>query len=248
MAKTVQLLSIIGTVTTETKARIAQLGQIVTQDGFFKGMEKTHAPRFPDEPTAVRLPPESKKVKVTAETVLDAAQKALTKHLDLTLTVDTANAKAKADVIVDGEVLLADVPVNHLMWLHVQLTELAKLLSAIPALDPGKAWTTDGQAAGISRTPSVETPVREKVPGKFVLAEATQYHPAQVQRLDTDEITGYWTQVDFSGALPVQRKEELLARMTTLLEAVQMARQDANTAVAEDKVEGAKIFSYLLGS
>lgn len=245
MAKTVQLLAVVGTVKDETKTRMAQLAHVVSQSGLFTGLDKTYRLRFPEE-NGVQYPPESKKVRVTVPEVTSMARTVLTRHWDLALTLDTANAAAKANITVDGELLVADVPVGHLLWLARELETLQSLVAALPVLDPGKSWDTRDLPAGLSKTPAVETPLRVKVPGKFVLAEATQYHPAQVQRLDTDEVTGFWSQVDYSGAVSQARKEQLLARLVKLSEAVRMAREDANTAVAVDRAEGSALFDYLL--
>lgn len=243
MAKTVALLSVIGTVKTETEARIAQLQHVASQGGLFEGHDRVYQPRHDD---GVALPPEPKKVRATADSVLEMAEALLTRHWDLALTVDTANAAAKADVVVEGHVLLEKVPVGHLLWLARELAALRKLVVALPVLDPAKDWSPGGMPEGQYKAEPVQTLKTEKVPGRFVMAEATQYHPAQVQRLDRDEVVGTWTVTAFSGALPQRRKETLLARLTQLEEAVKMAREEANTAHAADQHEGGKVFDWLL--
>jgi hypothetical protein len=243
MAKTVQLLSVIGTVKSETESRVAQLQHIAGQAGLFEGHERTYEPRFDD---GVRFPPEPKKVRASVKDVMDMAQALMTRYWDLALTVDTANAAAKADVTVDGNVLLKQVPVGHLLWLARELGVLRKLVTALPELDPAKEWSAGGMPDGHNRADPVKTVKTEKIPGKFVLYEATREHPAQVQRLDKDEVTGEWTTVPFSGAVSRKRKETLLERLTKLEEAVKMAREEANTAHAQDQHEGEVIFGYLL--
>ena len=243
MAKTVQLLSVIGTVKGETESRVAQLEHVAGQHGMFEGHDRHYQPR---EDGGVTFPPEPKKVRVSAKDVLDMAQTLMTRYWDLALTVDTANSKAYADVKVGGQVLLPQVPVGHLLWLHRELGVLKKLVAALPVLDPARDWTPDGMPEGHSKAEPFKTVKTEKIPGKFVLAEATQYHPAQVQRLDKDEVIGEWTQVNYSGAIGNKRKELLLARLTQLEEAVKMAREDANTAHADDQNEGQVIFEWLM--
>src|ERR1700743_3009918 len=121
MAQTVQLLAVIGTVNEETKAKLAQLQQVAGQPKFFEGHDRNYTPRFDD---GVQYPPEPLKVRTTADVILDAAREVMTRQWDLALTVDTANSKAYADVVVDGEVLLEQVPVGHLLWLHRELGNL----------------------------------------------------------------------------------------------------------------------------
>lgn len=243
MAKTVQLLSVIGTVKAETEERMKHLQHIAGQPGLFEGHDRTYAPR---DDNGVQLPPEPKKVRVSAKDVLDMTRAVLTRHWDLALTVDTANAAAFADVTVDGEVLLAKVPVGHLLWLARELQGLRKLAEALPVLDPAKTWSTGGMPDGHAKAEPAHTVKTEKVPGRFVLYEATKEHPAQVQRLDKDEVVGQWTTVSFSGAVEPKRKELILARLTQLEEAVKMAREDANTAHAPDRHEGQAVFDWLL--
>lgn len=243
MAKTVQLLSVIATVKEETQSRVSQLEHVANQHGMFEGHDRTYQPRNDD---GVTFPPEPKKVRVAATDLLDIAQVLMTRYWDLALTVDTANSKAYADVKVGGQVLLPQVPVGHLLWLHRELGVLKKLVAALPVLDPARDWVTDGMPDGHSKAEPFQTVKTDKIPGKFVLAEATQYHPAQVQRLDKDEVIGYWTQVNYSGAIGQKRKDQLLSRLTQLEEAVKMAREDANTVQAPDQHEGQKVFEWLM--
>jgi hypothetical protein len=245
MAKTAQLLAVVGGVVNETKARMAQLVHVATQPNLFEGSEITYQKRFEDD-RSPDFAPQYKKVRITADELVKAAQEVLTRNWDLALTLDTANAKASADVIVDGKVLLEKVPVGHLLWLDKELAELQKLVEALPERSPALNWTEDGQAAGIAKADPVYQDKREKVPGKFVLYEATKEHPAQVQRVDKDDVIGRTTQVNFSGAVSAKRKEDLLARLTRVRQAVKMAREDANTVVAPDQHEGEKVFGYLL--
>lgn len=242
MAKTVQLLAVAGTVKEETDAKMNQLQHVAGQAGLFEGHLRTYEPA---EDGGIRLPEENKKVRVTAAEVLTAAQQLLTRQWDLARTLDEANSRGRADVKVDGQVLLADVPVGHLLWLAREIARLHKLVEALPAVDVARDWSTDGMEAGLRRANPVTTTLKEKIPGKFVLYDATKEHPAQVQRLDKDEVVGFWTQVNISGALERDRKEQLLRRLVKLSEAVRMAREEANTAVAEDYTEAKTVFDWL---
>lgn len=250
MARTNQLLAIIGKVAAETKANMLQLQHVAGQPNLFRGLSRSYRKQFPEATQgvqAVQFPDEAQGVQLTADKILFAAREKLVRHWDLALTVDTANAAAKADVVVNGETLLDDVPVGHLLWLSTELEGLHKLVSLLPVTDPGREWAATDQAPGIRRSAPVETPFRQKIPGRFELAPATQHHPAQVQRLDTDEVVGFWTAVDYTGALTPERKDQLLGRLSALTEAVQMARQEANSAAVTEQAEGLMIFDYLLG-
>ncbi len=242
MAKTVQLLAVIGTRNKEAEAKLAQLTQIAGQPKFFEGHDRTYQPRFDG---GVQLPPEPLKVRTTADVILGAAREVMTSQWDLALTVDTANSRAYADVTVDGETLLEDVPVGHLLWLHRELGNLHGLVSRMPVRDESRDWSTTGVESGLAKSEPVEILKRDKVPGKFVLYDATKEHPAQVQRMDTDEVTGTWTQVNYTGAMEPKAREQVLRKISRLMDAVKMAREGANTVNAEDKAEGQKIFDWL---
>jgi hypothetical protein len=246
MTQTVQLLAIAGTVATETKARMAQLQAVAGQPGQFEGHARDHEPVLAVADGGVKLPSEGKRVRATVEEVLWLAQKALTRHWDLALTLDHANAAAKGDVTF-GSVTLKDMPVGHMLWLSREVEALIKLVAALPELDPAKNWSAEGAEPGQVRSEPARTPRPEKVPGKFVLYEATEHHPAQVQRLDEDKVTGWWTQVNFSGAIDPKRKQVMLDRLREAWEALKMAREKANTATVTDYKEAEQVFGYVFG-
>jgi hypothetical protein len=86
-----------------------------------------------------------------------------------------------------------------------------------------------------------------KTPRNHVKAEATEHHPAQVEVYYEDVTIGYWRTVKFSGALPAQRVNELLARIDKLSQAVKFAREEANSTEVEEQRIGDRVFQYLFG-
>jgi hypothetical protein len=242
MAKTVQLLAVAGDVKAATDTRMKQLEHAAGQHGLFDGHDRSYQPAAEG---GAQLPPEPKKVRVTADEVLRLAAEVMTRQLDLALTLDTANAAAKADVTLDGLSLTA-VPVGHLLFLSREVDRVSRLVAALPELDPGKNWTGDGMPAGQSKAEAVRSLQRDKVPYNWHRENGSQHHQEQVDVLFRDDVTGEWTTVPFSGALDPRRKEQLLARLSELGAALKQAREDANTAVAADRREGADIFSWLL--
>ncbi len=246
-----QLLAVISGLNTETDAAGARLGQVAGTPDLFSGMEKTsRAASESADPKAPRrrvTPPKITKVRCTAVQVLSDAQKLLSRKWDTALTLDTAQGAAKADVTVDGVTVMADVPVRHLVYLEGELAKLQQIVAALPVLDGVQDWTDENTPPGQWRTRAPrEGELKEKIPGRFVLYEATKEHPAQVQRLDTDEVVEYTSTVNYSGALPAPRKSALLERLSDLRTAVKMAREEANSAVVTSRSEGAEIFTWLL--
>ena len=207
------------------------------------GIARTYQPK--DEDGEV-LPPESTRVQVKAEDVLRTTAAVLTRLFDVTATKDWANTLAKADVVVDGRTVLSGVPVSYLLFLEKQLTDLHTFVKKLPLLDAAEDWNFD-PSADYWRTEQVRTIRTRKVPRNHVKAEATEKHPAQVEVYYEDIAMGYWHTVKFSGALPAQRVNELLDRVTKLQEAVKFAREEANAIEVTDQHVGDAVFAYLFG-
>lgn len=214
----------------------------IQKPDLFTGIARTYEPRDEEgEP----LPPESTRVQVSAESLLDkTVREAWTRLLDLTATKDEANTRAKADIRVGETVIATNVPVTYLVWLEKQLDDMKTMIGKLPTLDPAFAWSQD--VNGNWATPVVQTVKTKKVPRNHVLAEATDKHPAQVQMYHEDVPVGTWSTTKFSGAIPATRQRELLDRIAALIEAVKFAREEANSAEVADQHIGGPIFDYLL--
>lgn len=214
-----------------------QKAQLVT------GVSRTYQPK---DDEGDQLPAESTEVQLTVSKEMEKSAEALKRLFDVTLTKEVANQEATADVVVDGEVLLADVPVTYLLFLERQLTDFKTVFSSIPVLDPAIKWTLDLDN-GVYKSDPVETLKSKKVPFNWVRAAATDKHPAQVDVLHEDVNVGTWTTVRLSGALPQTEKDALLERVATLQEAVKFAREKANEHEVINQEAGDKVFGYLFG-
>lgn len=199
----------------------------------------------PIDDNGERLPAESVRVQVRASDALEIVRQALTRLFDLTLTKDVANREAVASIVVDGETLVEDVPVTTLLFLEKQLVHLNTFLSKLPTLDPADTWDYDPNTDS-QMTSEVQTTRTKKVPRNHVKSPATDKHPAQVEMYYEDVVVGYWTTRKFSGALPRARVTQLKARVTTLAEAVKVAREQANSIEVYDQKMGKLLFDYLL--
>jgi hypothetical protein len=207
------------------------------------GISRTYQPK--DE-EGEQLPPEATRVQVRADDVLRSIATSLTRMFDVTASKDATNCVAKADVRVDDTVLLADVPVTHLLFLEKQLTDLHTFVKKLPTLDAAESWSYN-ESADCWSTEPVRTIRTKKVPRNHVKADATEKHPAQVEVYYEDIPIGYWTTVKFSGALPAKRVSQLLERVEKLQQAVKFAREEANGAEVTDRHVGDKNFGYQFG-
>jgi hypothetical protein len=211
----------------------------------FAGHSKTYE-ALNAEDTEV-LPPDEKRVQLTVGEVLDAFAKPMTKLLDVILTKETANTQAFADVVVDGETVIPQAPVSFLLQLEKQLTqEVRGLIVSLPTLDTAYEWEeTSSERGGVVETKPQQRHRTKKVTRPITLAPATDKHPAQVQLVNEDVLTGYWNEKRFSGAVSAQRKRELLEKVDKLIVAVKYAREQANSRTVEQKTCGADVFGFL---
>jgi len=209
----------------------------------FSGMTKTYQKK---EDEGVDLPPKRQLVQASAEELLANVAEQMTELIDTVARKDAANCQAKADVVVDGQPLLKDVPATHLLFLEKLLKDLETTVNEMPVLDPAHNWQKD-EATGLFKSDPVKTTQMQKVQEGIVLYDATEHHPAQTQLITKDVIVGTWTQVLQSGAVTADRKKDLQKRVQKLIKAVKYAREEANEVEAAPKDHGEAIFGYLLG-
>ena len=243
MTKLNQIIAIEKSVKAKAVRALGDAGRELGKAPLLSGISRTYQPK--DE-EGEQLPPESTKVQRRVEEQLREVSAAMTRLFDVTATKDRTNALATADITVDGEVLVADVPVTYLLFLEKQLGELQAFVKTLPVLDAGESWTFN-DASDCFATDPVKTVRTKKIPRNHVKAEATEEHPAQVEVYYEDIPVGYWTTVKFSGAAPAKRVVQLADRLEKLQLAVKFAREEANgTEVVDEKI-GDKVFGYLLG-
>ncbi|BFV55612.1 hypothetical protein KCMC57_up07160 [Kitasatospora sp. CMC57] len=241
MPKLNQIIAVEKGVKSKSFQELTQAHHDLQKPALLAGIARTYQPK--DE-EGEQLPPESTRVQVKAEDILRSTAATLTRLFDVTATKDRANRTAAADVVVDGTVLLADVPVPYLLFLEKQLTDLYTFVRKLPVLDAAESWNLD-PSTDSWKTDPVRTIRTKKVPRNHVKAEATEKHPAQVEVYYEDIPVGYWTTVKFSGALPARRVNELTERLEKLQQAVKFAREEANNTEVTDERVGDAVFGYL---
>ncbi|HSO00819.1 MAG TPA: hypothetical protein VLS89_21155 [Candidatus Nanopelagicales bacterium] len=239
-----QIIAIEKGVKTRSHQRLTEAHHALQKPALLAGIARTYRPK--DEEGEM-LPPEATRVQAKAEEIVRSTVEILTELFDVTATKDYTNCKARADVVVDGKVLLTGAPVTYLLFLEKQLVDLHTFIKKLPVLDASESWTFDPSADGWATEP-VQTARTKKIPRNHVKAEATEKHPAQVEVYHEDVVVGYWKTVKFSGALPARRVNELLERVEKLQKAVKFAREEANNQTAEEQKVGAAVLGYVFGS
>lgn len=241
MPKLNQIIAVEKSVKSQTMRELTDAHQMLQKPALLSGIARTYRP-LDDE--GEQYPPESTRVQVKTEDVIEQTSEILSKLFDVTATKDWANGNAVADVVVDGNTILEKVPVTYLLFLEKQLTDLHTFVSKLPVLDASEIWTFD-ESQDIWATEPIQTTKTKKIPRNHVKAEATEEHPAQVEVYYEDVIVGYWRTVKYSGAMPASRVSTLLNRVRKLQEAVKFAREEANSLEVENQTVGEKVFEYL---
>lgn len=240
-AKLNQIIAVEKGVKTSAHQKLTELHHTLQKTSLLAGISRTYQPKAED---GDQLPPESTKVQFRATQALKDCSEILGRLFDVTATKDWANTDARADVVVDDKVLLEKVPVTYLLFLEKQLTDLRTFVRKLPVLDAGENWTYDPNTDCYAAD-RIETARTKKMPRTLVKYEATEDHPAQTEVWHEDVIVGTWNTVKYSGALPQQRVNALLARVEALQKAVKFAREDANSIEVKDRKVGEKVFRFL---
>lgn len=241
MTKLNQIIAIEKGVKSQSFQELTEAHLALQKPALLSGISRTYRPK--DE-EGEQLPPESTKVQIKADEIIRRTVASLTRLLDVAATKDAANCLAKADVVVDGKVLLPQVPVATLLFLEKQLVDMHTFIRKLPVLDASETWVFDASADCWATEPN-QTVRTKKIPRNHVKAEATDKHPAQVEVYYEDVTVGTWRTVKFSGALPAKRVNELLERVEKLQQAVKFAREEANSVEVTDKKMGEAFFGYL---
>jgi hypothetical protein len=201
----------------------------------FSGMRRTFRPFSVDEPrgesAGERLEAETRLVTTVHET-LEAALRTVGQSLDLSYQVDEANTRARADIIVDDEVLAADVPATFLLQLEKRLRDVRSLAEHVPTFDPVRLWQPDPGAdhKHVLRAEPVITIRKQRTRKYNVMYEATKEHPAQIDVVEVEEPVGELRAYDWTGMVSPRQKAELLEQVDKLMAAVKRARARANAA------------------
>lgn len=224
-------------------ADLIRSANLFKKQELFAGLERRYVPK---DDEGERKPSESQRVRHTVSELLEEMVSSGADLIDLHITNDTGNAAAFADVIVDGVVLLPQVPVTGLMSLEKNLSEIRQVLSEIPVISTKEAWSFNAQN-GEYETEEVETTSSTKMAVPIVLHAPTKEHPAQTQLVSQDVVVGSWHTKQKSGSFSASGKKAILERMDDLIVAVKKAREEANSTQVEPIVAGRKLLEWVLG-
>lgn len=216
------------------RVRTTTLEMFRSKQSQFTGIRRTFRP-FAVEADAVdqgseRLEAETK-LATTVANELNEAMAAVGAAITAGYQVDEANTRAKADIIVDGQVVARDVPATFLLQLERRLREIRAVFREAPCFDPVRTWTADPDAdrKHVLKAAPVVTIRKARTRKYNVMYEATAEHPAQVDIVEIDEPVGEIRSYEWTGMLASAKKAALIERIDALTAAVKQARSRANT-------------------
>jgi hypothetical protein len=249
-----QIIPVERGVVAESLKRLGEVQHILSIGGDrdpLTGIVRTYRPR---EDGGVQLPDESRKVQTTVPELLATLQATMVRLFDLKFIREYANCSARANVVVNGETLLTDVPAGYLLFLENQISDLiTKLIDRLPVLDAAEEWNDTDPAlpTGVWASVPRETTRSEQVPRVQVLVPNQvidgKAFEGKFQPYMTQEVVGYWTQVKQSGQLPPRVVQAIRARAVALLEAVKVAREAANSLEIVDREAGNAVLGFIFG-
>lgn len=183
----------------------------------------------------------------TVSNKLDYMSDHVKRYFDSLLQKELTNQTAKADLIVDGLIIAKDLPATFLLGLESRLKNLRRVYEAIPTLAPGIKWLPD-ETKGQNIWAADRPEERYKTAKAFksqVLVEATEHHPAQVEKWEETVNVGKYVNKRWCGMLSPAQKSMMLARIDKLIRAVKKGRQRANKAEVEVRNIGAELFAFI---
>jgi hypothetical protein len=225
-----QVLAVEKTVKAKREDQFTKIYRDLQKSELTQGLARTYSPK---DDNGEKLPSESKKVQLRVEDAFSDITEAMAEVFNLAALKDATNCNAKADVVVDGETIVANVPATHLLWVEKKLASIVDAITKAPTLSQDVVWTKD-EGQGLYRSDAVETVKTKKIEEHKVVIQPTKEHPGQFVKVTEDVAVGTWKTIHLSGAITEDRKKQLLLRVEKFQQAVKVAREEANqTPVVE---------------
>ena len=127
-----QILAIEKGVKNRVTSENTKLYHAAQKPALFDGLDKKYQPKAED---GENYPPERKEIAFKSQQVIKQVRRNLAELFDTTATKDYANCEARADIEIDGTVILPNVPVTYLLFLEKQVDNLNTIVTELPTLD-----------------------------------------------------------------------------------------------------------------
>lgn len=239
-----QIVAVVSGKKSRCEKEFGELNKIIQKPELFMGISRQYSPLREDGES---LPPESKIPQKSIMGIITQVEELLTGIINAVATQEYGNCGAKADIVVDGTIIVPEVPVTVLLYLEKQLNDIYTFVGNLPTYDPTEQWEwNENESAYKTRpTQTMRTKKEQKV---VVLYQATDKHPAQVQLVGEDITAGHWTTVKSTTVLSPANRIGMLQRIEKLQDAVKVAREEANSIEIDQQHVAAPILKYIFGN
>lgn len=198
---------------------------------------------------APEAPEENQELTTTVSDKLNYTMEHVNRYFDALVQKEATNQGAVANLVVDGTTIATGLPATFLLGMESRLKMIREVFSTIPTLPPGKKWEKDesrGNNVFIQSVPDEKFKTAKTFKHK-TLYEATEHHPAQIERWEETENVGKYITTTWSGMMTTAEKSAMIGRLDKLIRATKKARQKANCAEVQKITVAKEISNYILG-
>jgi hypothetical protein len=217
---------------------------------FFVGRHKTLR-MFDDARTNEQIgADEFSPIVTTVIDKLNYVWKNLTRLYDTSLQKERTNQDARADLVVNGEIMGEDLPATWLLGMERRLARVRDDLCAkIPTHDPALEWEPDPEKGdNIYRAKHLVVKDRtEKQKTHKAIFQPTEHQAGQYESWDENVKVGVFETQYWTSAISPARKSRLLEKLDDVIRACKKARTRANKAEIVKVHVAKKIFDYVNG-
>lgn len=196
---------------------------------------------------APRPPDEFQEMVTTVHDKLEYVGEHIIRYFDAVLQKERTNQAATGDIIIDGNVIAKNLPATFLLGLETRLKLIRSMYETTPTLPPGDKWIPDpnrGKHVFVMANPDEKFKTAKTFKHK-ILYDATDKHPAQIEKWEEVENVGKYSTETWSGLISTAEKSVLLGRIDKLIRAVKKARQRANTQEVIEITIGKELFDFI---
>ena len=238
------------------KKMIAEGTKTFERSQMFIGFEKVWE-MFDENEQGQAPPPEHQEMATTVEEKLQYVCERIGEYYDSVLTKEVANQTARADLVVEGGLLLADAPATFLLGLENKLKSLRGLYEKLPTLTLGMEWKPAPEIGeGVWRLAHDEVRFKSAktfkhkvlVPAQFPKeGEGGTSLPAQIERWEETVNVGQSVKKAWAGMISSAKKAAILKRLDEVIRATKKARQRANDIEIDKRKFADMLFKYING-
>ena len=241
-----EVIAVEGELEANFKKSLQDTDQSFKKSEQFIGFEKRYEP-FSDSEKLTESSVERKAMDATVHQKLDELFKVCVQYFDCFAQREATNQEAKADVVIDDQIILSSVPSTALLGLESKLRQLREVITHIPVLPPGIDFKKEPSIGAnvFKRVHDEETFRTRKEPKSVILVQPTKEHPAQIEKWNENVNVGKYITSHWTGVMSTADKDRLIERLDKLARAVKQARQRANCQEVVDIHIGEQIKNWL---